>query len=220
MLWLAVTVGVLLVVGLVMLVVFTRNSSLTPSSTQNTSVQSTATQNTATKSASTQNASAQSSQSTSGTNASASSSAQSSASSNNNTTQAQATAVATAQSQSQTNNAPSQAQAIAQAGLPSTVAKNFFNAVQRQDYNTAYQYTSFKTISSANFHSASTASDQTLGKLTSFTIDKTTFSSSANTLNAQVVVTISRANVPSHNGLAFMVFENGTWKITDGTVWQ
>jgi hypothetical protein len=125
-----------------------------------------------------------------------------------------------AQAQAQGGSASSQAQAVAQAGPPTEVAKSFFTAVQNQDYATAYKYTSFKSFTSESFHQASTASDQSLGKLASYTLGKTTLIPGSNTVRAQVAVTITRANVPSHPGLAMLVLENGTWKITDGTVWQ
>lgn len=204
-------VVVLLILGLGGFFVFTRNSA-----------QKASNQNTTAQSSTTHVATAQAGQSSSGKNASASSSAQSGASSDNGA-QAQATAAvstALAQAQSQGNNVPSQAQALAQAGAPTEVAKSFFTAIQNQDYVTAYKYTSFKSFTNDSFHQASTASDQSLGKLASYTLGKTTLFPGSNTVNAQVAVVITRANVPSHSGLAMLTLENGTWKITDGTVWQ
>lgn len=214
LLWASIGVVLLLILGLGGFLLFTRQPAQ-QTSTQNTSVQSSSTH--------IATAQASSSQSSTGKNASANSSAQSSASSDNNTIQAQATAAVStvvAQAQSQGNNAPAQAQAVAQAGPPTEVAKSFFTAIQNQDYDTAYKYTSFKTFTSDRFHSVSTASDQSLGKLTAYTIGKTTLYPGANTTNAQVIIVITRINVPSHSGLAMMTLENGTWKITDGTVWQ
>lgn len=209
-----IEVIVLLILGVGGFLAFTHNPA-----------QKTSNQNTAAQSSSTHVATAQASasQSSTGKNASAGSSAQSSASSDNNGAQAQATAVvstALAQAQSQGGNASSQAQALAQAGPPTEVAKSFFTAVQNQDYATAYKYTSFKSFTSESFQQASTASDQSLGKLASYTLGKTTLIPGSDTVKAQVAVTITRANVPSHPGLAMLVLENGTWKITDGTVWQ
>jgi hypothetical protein len=164
-------------------------------------------------------ATAQAGQSSTGKNASAGSSAQSSASSDNNGAQAQATAaVATALAQG--GGASSTAQALAQAGPPDTVVKSFFTAIQNQDYDTAYKYTDFKNINSGTFHTTSTASDQSLGKLTSYTPGKTTLLPGSNTIKAQVAVMIKRANVPEHSTVAMLVLENGTWKIADGTLWQ
>jgi len=198
LLWVILTIAVLIVVGLVLLVVSMRNTgfSAPPQSTNTTA----------------QNASS--------TKAPASASTQSSAPSANSTPQAQATSAATPATQTQPNNAPTEAEQLAKAGPPATVAKSFFDAIKKQDYNTAYELSSFKKLSSADFHSTSATSDQTLGKLTAYTISKTTISSSAGMTTAHVTVSISRANIPTHNGTAVLVLENGTWKITDGTIWQ
>ena len=219
LLWAVVGVVVLLLLVLGGLFAFSHSST-----------QKTSTPNTTAQSSSTHVATAQasSSQSSTGKNASANSGAQSSASSDGNTVQAQATAVvATVQAQataaistaqSQGNNVPAQAQSTAQAA--DQVARSFFTAIQNQDYDTAYKYTSFKAFTSDSFHQASTASDQSLGKLTAYTIGKTTLYPGTNTTNAQVIVSVMRANVPTHSGLAMLTLQNGTWKITDGTVWQ
>ncbi|MBA2680049.1 MAG: hypothetical protein H0U76_16835 [Ktedonobacteraceae bacterium] len=212
----AIGVIVLLILGVGGFFIFTHLPAQ-KASNQNTTAQSSS--NNAT-------AKASSSQSSSGQNASAGSSAQSSASSDGNNAQAKTTAavatavVSTAVAQAQSGNVPSQAQVLAQAGPPDVAAKSFFTAIQNQDYNTAYKLAHFKNFTSEGFRQTSIASDQSLGKLNSFTLGKTTLIPGSDTIKAQVAVVIARANVPSHSGLTMLVLENGTWKITDGTVWQ
>jgi hypothetical protein len=103
---------------------------------------------------------------------------------------------------------------------PATTVTNYYNAIESQDYNSAFTYLDTsaitfqgRTITPQLFSQAGQVVDQTKGKVTAFSIANTSTNSNNGNSTAQVTVSVTRNNTSYdvHLGLRQ---ESSGWKIT------
>jgi hypothetical protein len=100
---------------------------------------------------------------------------------------------------------------------PTYTVNQYYNAVEKQDYTTAYSYIGTNLIAQNNqtltqelYTTAAQALDTVKGKVTNFNVKNV----NTNTTTTSVTVTVTRANAPSYDVLLQLQQVNGSWKIT------
>jgi hypothetical protein len=100
---------------------------------------------------------------------------------------------------------------------PANTVNQYYNAVERQDYNTAFSYID-QNLTASNgqpltqqvYTLAAQGLDTLKGKVTNFTVKNIT----TNNTTTNVIVTVTRANAPAYDVHLELQQVNGTWKIT------
>jgi NTF2-like N-terminal transpeptidase domain len=100
---------------------------------------------------------------------------------------------------------------------PALVANQYYSAVEKQDYTTAYSYLSTNLIAQNNqpltqelYTTAAQTLDAVKGKVTNYNVKNVT----TNNTTTSLTVTVTRANAPSYDVQLQLEQVNGTWKIT------
>ena len=98
---------------------------------------------------------------------------------------------------------------------PTYTVSQYYNAVEKQDYTTAYSYLSTNLIDKAPltqelYTTGAQGLDTVKGKVTSYTIGQI----SPNGNITSITVSVTRANAPAYNVQLQLEQVNGTWKIT------
>lgn len=101
---------------------------------------------------------------------------------------------------------------------PAITVNQYYSAVEKQDYNTAYSYISTNLTASNGqaltqelYTTAARALDGVKGKVTNFTVQPN-ISVTNNT--ASITVSVTRENTPAYDVHLQLEQVNGTWKIT------
>jgi hypothetical protein len=102
---------------------------------------------------------------------------------------------------------------------PTNVVNQYYNAIQRQDYPTAYSYldtnliaTNGQTLTQDLYTTGAQALDLAKGKVSSFSIGNISLTNNNNT--ATVTVSVTRGSSPPYTVQLQLQKVNGTWKIT------
>jgi ABC-type transporter MlaC component len=100
---------------------------------------------------------------------------------------------------------------------PAYTVNQYYNAVEKQDYSTAFSYISTnltasngQTLTQVLYTTAAQALDTVKGKVTNFSVGNI---SSSNNVSS-VTVSVTRANAPPYDVQLQLQQVNGSWKIT------
>jgi len=98
--------------------------------------------------------------------------------------------------------------------LPAITVNQYYSAVEKQDYNTAFSYTNLtvlngQTLTQELYTTTAQALDTAKGKVTNFSVGNVT----TNNNIATVTVSVTRAGTPTYNVQLQLQQVNGTWKI-------
>ena len=100
---------------------------------------------------------------------------------------------------------------------PAITVNQYYSAVEKQDYNTAFSYISTnltasngQTLTQELYTTAAQALDTVKGKVTNFSVGNV----STNNNTATVIVSVTRGSGPSYNVQLQLQQVNGAWKIT------
>jgi Protein of unknown function (DUF3828) len=100
---------------------------------------------------------------------------------------------------------------------PAVTANQYYSAVEKQDYNTAYSYISTnltaangQTLTQQIYTTAAQALDTVRGKVTNFSVGNVSTSNNV----ANVTVSVTRGNAAPYDVHLQLQQVNGSWKIT------
>jgi hypothetical protein len=100
---------------------------------------------------------------------------------------------------------------------PALVANQYYSAVEKQDYNTAFSYISTNLTASNGqaltqelYTTAGQALDKVKGNVTSFSVGVPSVTNNT----ASMTVTVTRASTPAYDVHLQLQQVNGSWKIT------
>ena len=98
---------------------------------------------------------------------------------------------------------------------PAITANQYYSAVEKQDYNTAFSYTNLTTLNGQTltqeaYTKTAQALDLARGNVTNFSVGNI----STNNNIATVTVSVTRGNSPSYTVQLQLQQVNGAWKIT------
>ena len=101
--------------------------------------------------------------------------------------------------------------------VPAITVNQYYSAVEKQDYNTAFSYISTnltasngQTLTQELYTTAAQALDTVKGKVTNFSVGNV----STNNNIATVTVSVTRGSGPSYDVHLQLQQVNGAWKIT------
>jgi hypothetical protein len=102
-------------------------------------------------------------------------------------------------------------------GAPVNVVNQYYNAIEKQDYTTAYSYlgtnltaSNGQTLTQDLYTTAAQALDTAKGTVKSFTVGNVSVTNNI----ASVTVTVTRTNAPAYDVQLHLEQVNGSWKIT------
>jgi hypothetical protein len=102
-------------------------------------------------------------------------------------------------------------------GAPVNVVNQYYNAIEKQDYTTAYSYlgtnlttSNGQTVTQDLYTTAAQALDTAKGTVKSFTVGVPSVTNNT----ASVTVTVTRTNAPAYDVQLHLEQVNGSWKIT------
>lgn len=101
---------------------------------------------------------------------------------------------------------------------PALVVNQYYSAVEKQDYSTAYSYLNTnsivlngQTVTPELYTTASQAVDLAKGKVSNYSVGNISVN---NNNTASVTVTVTRGSTPAYDVQVQLQQVNGTWKIT------
>lgn len=102
---------------------------------------------------------------------------------------------------------------------PALVVNQYYNAVEKQDYNTAYSYID-QNLTASNgqpltqqvYTVAAQALDEVKGKVSNFSVGNISITNNNN--SASVTVSVTRGSTPAYDVRLQLQMVNGSWKIT------